>query len=237
MEKLLDDRNRGLYEDVRKQVNLTLKKVNQNYYMAYTQGNEAIIYVPNDNENPSSFAHELLHINFKTIGVLIGNGLINSIRSKNQISTYFSNELLEQIGNCLDHVKMLPIFVQMGYPIEEFVEDYFVVKLTENEINNIKSNFFKKGFFGSSYNKNAIDLFIGKYFAVRACPNNSFDYSNALFELENLEPKLYSVLDSYWKQWLDFDIYHPDPIFNNYHVLNYDFVENLEGWFNGKKVN
>lgn len=131
MEKLIDNRNSGLYNDVTKEVNLTVKKVNQNYYMAYTQGNEAIIYVPNDNENPSSFAHELLHVHLKTIGVFIGNGLINAIRSKNQISTYFSNELLGQIGNCLDHVKMLSIFVQMGYPIEEFIEDYFVVKLTK----------------------------------------------------------------------------------------------------------
>ena len=56
----------------------------------------------------------------------------------------------------------------------------------------------------------SVDLFIGKFFAMKASPNNQLNYQKCYDQLQWINPSLYSILDSFWKKWEEFDIYEYD---------------------------
>ena len=61
-----------------------------------------------------SFTHELLHIYLRSKGVFIGARLKRKLQSSKTLSIIYSEPLLEHLGNCLDHIKMLPIYLELG---------------------------------------------------------------------------------------------------------------------------
>ena len=132
---------------------------------------------------------------------------------------------------------MFPEFVKLGYDPTEFLSDYSENKLTNDEVFIIKKHFIKTGFFRKVYyNKTAIDLYIGKYFAAISCPNKTFDYSSQLSDLKYIDPELYRILDDFVIAWKSFDYNDKDPITSGYHSLLFDFIDNLENWTSGKTI-
>jgi hypothetical protein len=177
---LIDSRNIELWTALSKVREISIKREKQNIYSAYSIDNKTTIYVPIDGNDPASFTHELLHVFLRTKKVYIGAGLQISIKESKVLSKIFSDNLIEHIGNCLDHIKMFPLFVNLGYEPDKFLSDYSENKLTNNEILCIKKHFFTRFFKKVLYNKTAIDFYIGKYFAAISCPNTTFDYTSQL---------------------------------------------------------
>jgi len=233
---LIDNININLWKSLICIHEISILRENRNDYLAHSQNGKTIIYVPISNPNPASFCHELLHIFLRTKNVFIGVGLKLSIKENHILSAVFSDKLLDHIGNCLDHIKIYPEFIKLGYSSSDFISDYYENKFTTEELNDIKTHFVKQTFLGKSYNKSAINLFIGKYFAVKACPNKSIDYSCCINELNKIDANLFNILQNFYTAWHNFDYNNEDPIKGDYYQFLFEFIHDLEKWVNKKKI-
>lgn len=231
---LIDARNAGLWELVNKTISVTVKMEDRVDYLCYNEKNKSIIYVPTNNINPASFTHELLHIYLRTKGVYIGGGLYLSIRGNNALNKLFSNELIQHIDNCLDHVKMFPEFLKLGYKAEEFIQDFDEDKFTLQEIYLIREYFVTNNQAVQVYNIPALQLYLGKYFAARSCPNKRFNYEHRYEDLRHVDAELYRALENFMNAWDFFDYNHVDPVKSGYHHFLHDFTEELEKWASSK---
>jgi len=233
---LLDNRNLSLWNTLTRVQDIEIRKENRVDYSVFSKNDKSIIYVPFDNINASSFTHELLHIHLRTKQVFIGGGLKNSIKENQVLSKIFSDKLLEHVGNCLDHIKMFPEFIRLGYGRDEFLLDFSANKLTNESLSVIKKHFTTRIFFKRVYNSIMIDYFIGVYFAANACPNESYDYKEQLDELKKIESDLFQILDKFLNAWVNFDYNDTDSIAGSYHIFLFEFVENMENWTKGKTI-
>lgn len=233
---LIDNRNLELWNSLRSGHDIEIRKENRPGYLAFSKSGKTIISVPSNNTNPAFFTHELLHIYMRSKQVFIGGGLAVSIKGSRILSQIFSDNLIEHIGNCLDHIKMLPEFIRLGYNQNEFLSDYSVNKLTKKDLANIKKHFSTNILFKKVYNAKTIDFFVGKYFAAKACPNNSFDYEERLNELKEVDFALFQILETFLTEWNNFDYNDTDSITGSYHLFLFDFIINLEKWTNGKRI-
>lgn len=235
LSKVIDQRNKKLWEAVSNQRSISLVEWSGDHYGVYTIGDSSTIYITKGVYNPPSFAHELLHIVLMHEGVLIGNSLIACVRELPDLRKILSEPLLEHIGNCLEHVKMLPMFLELGYKSSEFISDYHANKIPEPELQRIERLFsFKRFFIRTCHNSGIVDLYIGKYFAIKACPNTGFDYAPSLRRLKAVDEDLFEVLDSFMTGWLKFD-YMDKSRPGGYNQLLCDFIDNLTNWTFGKR--
>ena len=233
---LIESRNIDLWNALSGIHEIEIQREKRIDYLAYSKNGKTIIYVPFDNIDSASFTHELLHVYLRTKKVFIGGGLTLSIKGSQILSEIFSDKLIEHLGNCLDHIKMLPEFIRLGYEPNEFISDSLVNKLTDEEVLKIKNHFVTNLFFKKVYNASAIDLYIGKYFAVLACPNKTFDYTIQLNKLKAINQELFQILEKFITAWINFDYEDDDPIRGSYHILLFDFINSLENWTHGKVI-
>ena len=125
---------------------------------------------------------------------------------------------------------MLPEFIRLGYDRNEFLSDTLVHKLTEQDIFKIRKHFVMNLFFKKIYRKQAIDFYIGKYFAAIACPNNAIDYTLQLNKLKAIDGRLYEILENFSLKWIEYDYECKEPIKGSYHTFLFEFIERLEEW-------
>lgn len=233
---VIDNRNLELWNFLRKVHTIEIRKEKRPDYLAYSKSGRTIISVPLDNLDPASFTHELLHIYLRTKEVFIGGGLTRSIKGSEKLSNICSDNLIDHIGNCLDHIKMFPEFIKLGYDESDFIFDYSENKLTAEDISKIRKHFTTNVLFKKIYNASAIDFFIGKFFAAKSCPNKSYDYQQNLNELKKIDGDLFRILETLMTDWITFDYNDPDPAKGSYHLLLFDFIENFKKWTNGKTI-
>lgn len=210
-----------------------------NSYKVYAIGNTVIMFVPSDSKPcAESFAHELLHLYVRSTKTYIDGALSYSFNESSVLSSIFSEQLIQHVANTIEHVKMYPIYLEMGYDKKLFISDFDKPKLTSADIVSIRNNFRKKGLFHKVvYKASAINSYIGKFFAAKACPNPSFNYSSYLRELLDLDSSLYVILDEFWQRWLDYDIFiEHRPLDFNYNDLCFDFHQALKQWAEGKRI-
>ncbi len=191
--KLVDDRNRMLWEAINSAYVVDLAPSGSLEYRCYSQGNNATIFVATENLCSDSFTHELLHLSIYLKRVFIGTKLTLKISTSKILSKILDADLLEHIGNCLNHIKMLPIYLDMGYNREKFLFDYNEDKCTNEEIRMIQQAYKK----GSFYNTLAVRLFIGKFMAVMADPNEAFNYDPCLMKLKSVDATLFHLLQEF----------------------------------------
>jgi len=234
---LVESRNAKLWIELKSIHDIEIQLYDCAFYSAYSKNSKSIIYVPKNNISPASFTHELLHILLRTKKIFIGGGLQLNLKEKPTLSKIFTQDLIYHIGNCLDHIKMLPYFLNIGYDRKDFLTDYSINKLSNEDLKHIKNNFHSIFFFKKYYKASAIDCFVGKYFAAKACPNNALDYSIGLNKLKAIDTKLYLILEKFTNAWNDFDCNNQDPITSSYHLFLFDFIDEMENWAVGKVQN
>jgi hypothetical protein len=230
LSQLIDSRNRNLWDDISAKYTVQLTASTNNEYSCYTQNQTAIIYVPK-RLCVDSFTHELLHIYLRMKDIYITSALIRLIASNERVKKISSSELIEHIGNCLCHIKMLPVYIGLGFDKQHFLEDFYTHKCSDAELASIKNNFKTLWM----YNSKAIDLFIGKFIAMKADPNSSNDYSSYLNELMKIDKELYVVLDNLYNDWLTIDIEKED-IMHNYCDVAMKFYQELNAWATDKTL-
>ena len=228
LEIFIDDRNREMWESLSKTYNITLHQSDEPNYKSRLIGNNFEIHIDENDITPESFTHELLHLHLKSKGVLIQQDLNASILPYDNISKIFSIPLIEHINNCLEHNKMLPKYLELGYDNSKFISDYSEIKITKKYIEKLKESFKVNG----KYYREAFDVFIGKFFAMKSDNNPKHRYYEFYVQLKKIDPTLYKLLSDFWEDWLDYDINNPEDTYND--ILEY-FIDDLIAWAENKE--
>lgn len=229
----ITQQSKNLWGQLNSIYDISIEYHNVNEYAVFTQNKKAVIYVPkNAKPCPDSFGHELLHILVRSTETYIGASLSRIVKESNTLSAILSTNLLNHISNCLEHIKMLPLYLNMGFDISRFIVDYNTPKLTISEVSYLRSTMIKKRLLRKiSYVPMAVDLYIGKYFAVKACPNSTINYEPLIQELKSIDEELWEILESFWDSWLEYDIFKArEAVDLDYLEVLCDFTDNLEEW-------
>lgn len=225
---LIDNKNRDLWDYLRKQYDFQLEESFEEGFLTYFKGDTVIIEVDLDQPSPAAFTHELLHVYMKSQGLKIVWNMKDRIENDSDLQSVFSTSLRVHIGNCLEHVKMLPLFLERGYSREDFLMDYHERTMMETDVKSLEDNYYCKG----GVVLKTVDNYIGKYFAMKASANPEFDYSQALMGFKAIDPSLYQILDGFWHDWLKYQIGDPQEKYLNFMD---SFLENIKNWWRDNK--
>jgi len=228
-DKLINSQNKELWENIDKDFQITLTKSHEPNYLINFKNDKITIYVDEHDLRPSSFTHELLHIEMKRNEKNIGKHLDLLIQENDQLHYLFSLPLRDHIGNCLEHVKMLPKFLELGFSNSEFISDFVTKKMTNTEWSNIKSAYLNNKIF----DKQAVDFLIGKFFGMKACNNKKHNYSKYYSGIAKLDRKLSKAINEFWNDWLTFN---PSDQSDDYSEMIELFIADLNDWQNGKTI-
>ena len=223
---LIDDRNKELWEFCNSNAKIEITFTNVDECEVYSQGDKHYINISSRQLNSASFTHELLHVYLSIKDVHVGGALYWAL-NKAQINHIFTTALREHVSNCLNHIKMLSLYLDMRYDIKSFIADYQVDKFTEDDAKRLKDNF---KLFTGVYKAKAIDFYIGKFFAMKACPNHEYDYSTGYNLLNELAPNLFCVLEKCIKEWNDYDYTVKDSLSEGYREIAYNLVNGIKQW-------
>jgi hypothetical protein len=229
LDKLIDSRNKNLWDELNLQFEFILEESPEPNYMSLIEDNTAIIKIYKNDLSPSSFTHELLHVYLRSKKVFIQNELLKIVTESPELRTLFSLELVEHIGNCLEHFIMLPIFLKMGFTDKEFLSDFNETKMTTTFFEAIKSRYRTK----EAYDREAVDVYIGKFFAMKSCNNKKFKYFEHYMSMQKLDKKMYKLLYDFWSDWETFDFLDPEDSYSG--ILEY-FVTDLKTWLSNKTL-
>lgn len=224
--KLIDQRIKNIWDVINHEYDISLQFHDEPNYLTYSTNKTVVFYIERNNYCKDSFAHEVLHTYFSYKQINIGSYLILRFRENLVLSDVFSPNLIEHISNTLDHTKMLDIYLHLGFDRTKFIVDYTTPKCTSHEISLISS-------FINSDNllwKHSADLYLGKFFAIKACPNNEINYTPYLEQLQQINTPLYYLLDKFWNTWLAFDIEKYNLREYNYWNMCDEFYNSLLGW-------
>jgi hypothetical protein len=216
---LLDSRNISLWKEIRSAHKIKVLKATDGEYSVHSINKNSTLRYVDENICADSFSHELLHIYLRLKGCLIGASLKLHIQCSSELSRIMSYELLEHIGNCLDHVRMLPMYLDLGFDRKKFIQDYHIRKIGEEFTEELRKNYRE---YGIILAENA-DVFIGKLFAVLADPNKDFDYSKDLEELRKIDPVLFEINKKLFDSWLE------TPL-GDYHSILIDYYDEMVVW-------
>ncbi len=225
VEDYLDDKNRSLFDFVNSSLTLTLQRTTAPYYGIHLRNSVGVIEVPARDPQPASFAHELLHAKLWIKQVYCSPKL--AVSGCPKLVPIFSEELCDHFTNILEHRKMFPEFIAMGYKEQEFLADSQTPALTKESADYLLLKIKFHGF----YLAPGVGDFIGTYLAARLGCFSYYDYSEELQILRNAEPELSSILDSLAESWNKYDYEKEgDILATSYIEVIGDFVENLNEW-------
>ncbi|WP_297334068.1 hypothetical protein [Flavobacterium sp.] len=232
LKSLLDDKNTALWQQLIKTENIKIVKGSFEAYGVFSKNNKHVIYTTGEFD-PPSFTHELLHIYLSQQNVHIHGALTLQTYCDEDLRKIFSRDLLEHISNNLNHAKMIPLFLDLGYNIEDFISDYYLNK-GESEGLDLMIEYFCFEQNGKRiYLAKAIDCYIGVYIAARFCPNKNFNYSTLYNKLEQLDKELLMILNSFVENWNNYD--YSDSL-QSYQDIATSFVISMSNWCRYKMI-
>lgn len=218
----IDKRNIALWDELKSSdLSITIEKSNEPNYGCINEGTNIKILVPLSNPNPASFAHELLHIRFRKNGVFAGGCLKQTILEHPLLKDIISEGTLDSIANSMEHVKMLPHFLNMGYERSEFLADY-----NESKFDISECQLFCLLY--ESERLSIIERILGTYCAMRADCNPAHNYDECYSLLKSIDEYLYSIIEKFWGDWLQYDVEKKrDFLEPDYGPMISDFVHRL----------
>lgn len=229
LNSLLDERNSELWNNLNNAHKITLEPSFEPNFITNFKDDKITIYVVEDDLSPADFTHELLHIKLKSNGLDIGRDLNKKIEENEKLFYLFSTDLKDHISNCLEHIKMLPIFIDLGFKNSQFLSDFKSKKMSMGQMQEIALRYRENGI----YDREAADSFIGLFFAMKADNNRMNKYDILYKKLSKLDKKLYKSLVDFWEDWLSFD--YNDKNDNYDDIIDY-FIEDLNEWNENKTV-
>lgn len=224
--QFIDERNKIIYEEIKSKININFSLTEKEEYACYSEGKNATIYISKNNISIEAFTHELLHLYLRIKEVYAGGCLKRMVNGSSELNSLFDNELLDHFSNSIDHIKMLPIYLELGFEKKKFISDYAKPKCTQNEINVLQ-------IYSSSLQKLKPDffkLFTGKYFAMKACPNDKHDYTKYYLNLSDLDSILLQNLEKFYNEWNSFNIYSNNILDKSYHEIVTDLILSFKVW-------
>ncbi|KKB45088.1 hypothetical protein HMPREF1212_05356 [Parabacteroides sp. HGS0025] len=229
IEEKLNLNNKQLLQEVRKAYSVTFESHNKDYEANYTINKTAIIYYNPTKFSNEGIAHELLHLWLKTFGGFSSNHIYLAFKSDPKLCLIFSKELCDHIGNCQDHIKMYPKYIEMGYSPKLFIRD---AEKEQCALNNIRLLSLDKSNIQSGQQ---MDMFIGYLISIYA-HHIKLDYSQHLLLLKQKDLELFEVVTEFWQSWEQFDNFNVDPIYNSDFDLYENFIHAMENLVAGRII-
>lgn len=208
---LIDEGNIDLWQDMNRFFDISLEESEEPGYLSSIDEKEVRISVDMDDINAHSFTHELLHLYLKTKEVLIAQDLKDFVDEDQKVKVLFSDSLKEHLGNCLEHIKMLPLYLDRGYRNDLFVRDYHQKVMEKEQLLELQEVYYSNGF----YSRDAIDKYIGKFYSMKTSNNPIFDYDSYFSGLKVIDPDLHQCLEKFWHEWQNFEIGDPRQKYQN----------------------
>lgn len=219
----IDNRNAKLWEELNNSdLSITIEKENRELgYGCCCQGKKVTIKVQLADPDPAAFAHELLHIKLRKEGVFAGGCLKEVILEDQILKDIFTKDTLDNIANNMDHVKILPWFLAMGYKNSEFVADYGEWRFEREWYNDFYLLYQMEI-------KQFIDRFVGTYAAMKADNNPTHIYDECYPLFQSIDGKLYAIVEKFWEDWLQYDVEKKREIWeSDYGPIILEFVNSL----------
>lgn len=224
-EKLIDERNSDLWSLLNTEFDISIEESDNREYSVYIQNNRAIIYVDYNNICSHSFTHELLHIYLSHKEFYISSSLKLTIAQNATLGRLLSYNLLEHIGNCLEHLKMFEVYNSLGFAEDKFLLDYNDFKCTDEELTELKKYYRM----GGIINLSAVDFYIGKLVAILCDTNEKHNYTLVLKTLQELDNTLFNIVVNLIERTKKYNLENKD-IFISYRDISNQFYEELIDW-------
>ncbi len=228
-QSLIDKRNADLWREMNAHFNITLKKSPESNYITSFHPSDVTILVDHTDINPAPFTHELLHLYIKHKQTMILKDLSESTATDNELLHLLSPPVVNHISNCLEHFKMIPMFLGRGFGIQFFTKDFHQQLMDMPGLEKLTKSYLKNGI----HDGRAVKTFITNFFSMKASANKAHNYAPYFSALSKLDEKLYSILDDFWAQWLTFKIGDPPE---EYQAMLESFLSAMREWTKGKTL-
>lgn len=190
----------------------------------------AKIYYNPKNTNTESIAHELLHVWISTFDYSIGNYIYLYLTNNDKLNKIFDKDFCDYIGNCCEHNKIYPKYLEMGYSPEMFLVDGLELKASLENVKDIKLQVLH------CYWAQEIRHFIGHPISILADHINENEYSehHKLLKEKNIE--LYNLVLSFWHEWVVLELENVDSVLDSVLEISNSFIYELRDWVKNKIV-
>lgn len=226
---LIDDKNIDLWNELNEIYAIELIASSEQNYSSKVSGNSATISIYENDLSATSFTHQLIHLYLKSKNVKIVEDFYNALEKAKEINSLFSDGLKEHVTYCLELELMLPIFLKMGYENRLLTSDFNEPKMNKKMLDILLKRYKNKGV----YDREAVDFFIGTFFAMKSCNNMAFKYHKYFIAFQELDKELYTLLSEFWLDWKTYDIEDAD---DNYDKILQYFIEDITGWISKKNI-
>lgn len=230
IQQIIDQPTTELMTELKEEFIISFEPWNKGYCEVFIQNNVAEIFYNPKNIKTESIAHELLHIWLKKFNYFSSTRIFQSFENDEKLSKIFTKFLCDFILNYMDHYKMYPKYLEMGYTAENFIKEGVNSKCSLSQINFL----FLKPF--GVYKAASVNLYIGSLFSIYA-DHVENDYSKHLVKLKKKDSELFNIITNFWEDWKKFDIENIDPINNSDFELIESFIFNIREWASNKKIN
>lgn len=222
-ENLLDSRNQPIWNELT--YTLEFKRHEGRHCYSNIFYDTADFFIPMEDCTKEVFTHELLHVLLYQEKIRITEYIVHRFKTQALLSWSLSGNLFSRVGHYLEDYKILSIYLMAGFQRELFTEDYHLPRCTAVNMETIRAGLSKA--VPSIY---SVDLFIGKFFAMKASPNNKINYQNFYEQLQWINPSLYNILNTFWERWVEFDIYNYKQDHREYREFTDALVFQLGEW-------
>ncbi len=226
MEELLDFRNQNLWNEINQKYIVEIEETTNKEYSVYSINNSATFFINKNNLCKDSFTHEMLHVYMEIKDLYFSSSLKLTLPQSKILSENLSPQLIEHIGNSLDHIKMLPIYLELGFDRKKFIIDYDQYKCTNEEIM-IFNKYYK---IGKKINLKVIDAYIGRLISILCDPNSDFDYSSDLKKLEKIDPLLFKIIVRLINHTKEVKVLDRTIFEDNHRTVISNFYKNMINW-------
>ena len=204
------DRNIKLWEKLLEKYNIEIKPNILKEYMLCSKGDNATIFYDTSNICEDSFTHELLHLNLKYHEFYLGSAIKLNILSDTFFIELFPTDLLDHLGNVLDHVKMFEQYKSLGYDEERFIQDFNTKKINDNNLNILIENYW----INNKINSKVVHYYIGILSAMLGDTNEKHNYNNEYIKLQDLDSDLYDAIANLFVETINHDYQKADYMYN-----------------------
>jgi len=225
LKKLLDNRNKEIWNAVKQEYNIVLKEARGNHYHYDLKFHTASIYIPYSNLSKELFTHELLHLYLRSENIFLSEWLIKCFKMQALLHWSFDENLFEQIGHQLEHAKIFVLYQKLGFDPFLFSDTFFQPVCNQMHIDIIRSGLRK-----AAPSHASVDLFINSFYAMKCHLNEEISYESHFEILEVVSPGLYIILENFWAKWESYDIETNDNPDYSYKTIAIHFIEQLGEW-------
>ncbi|WKD86938.1 hypothetical protein KCTC32516_02318 [Polaribacter huanghezhanensis] len=226
---LIDDKNIDLWNELNNIYKIELIASPEGIYSSNVSSKTATISINEEDLSAISFTHQLIHLSLKSKNVKIAEDFYTALEKNERINSLFSDGLKEHVTYCLELELTRPLFLKMGYENQLITSDFNEPKMNKKMLDILFKRYTNK----NVYDREAVDFFIGTFFAMKSCNNPAFKYHKYFIAFQDLDKELYTLLSEFWLDWKTYDM---EDIEDSYDKILQYFIEDLTRWISEKTI-